>query len=73
MVDFLEQMVETIADWLAQPDGTPSYFLPAATREAADVIANEIAYRLNVGTIVTGPKATQNSEWAVIVDRPKDA
>ena len=68
----LAHMVRTIADWLAQPDGTPDYYLPAFSREEADLIANELSYRLNVAPMVIGPKATMHSDYAVIVDRKKE-
>ena len=65
----LAHMVHAIADWFSQPEGTPDYWLPAWSREEADLIANELSYRLNVKSKVIGPKATCHSEWAVIVDR----
>jgi hypothetical protein len=65
----VDSAVRTIADWRATPNGTPSFYLLVPDREAADMLANEIAYRLNLGTSVEGPSSTLKGGYAVVMDR----
>lgn len=65
------EAVRIITDWLATPNGAPSYWLMVPDREVADAIANEISYRLNLETMVHEGRDTCSGNIAVVVDRPK--
>lgn len=67
----LEKAIKIVADWWATPNGTPHIYMGVQNKDDANLLADEIAYTLKLGTRVTGPKATVSSEYAVVIDREK--